>query len=96
MPDTAAPVIDSVSAPSSASPGDLVQIVVSAHDADARSVTTAFELVDGAGNRAPGQATIIVGDPVTIDPASVTVTDPANSATAAVDTANPLAINVQF
>jgi hypothetical protein len=91
------PVIDSVT-PSTATPtpGTLVKVVVAAHDADARSVTTGFNVVDGSGNATPVQVTTVVGDPVRIDPASIVVTDPAGTATAAVDAGSALTLDLQL
>lgn len=96
MSDTTPPVVDSVTPDITApKPGDLVTLTVAAHDADARSITLAFDVADAAGNKTPQQVTTTVGDPVSVDPASLVVTDPNNTATANVDPTNPLSIKLQ-
>ena len=87
------PVIDSVVASKSAPvPGDTLDVTVTAHDADARTVTVTIPVADLSGAVTNAVQTIVVGDPLTFGPA--TVNDPAGVATVTQDAVNPAVFHV--
>lgn len=88
-----APVVDSVVASvANPTPGSALDVTVTAHDADARTVVVTIPVQDLAGNATQAVQSIVVGDPITFGPA--TVADPAGVATVTQDATNPAVFHV--